>query len=128
VPAGAVAARHAGVLIAPGRGVAGLSMQTRNASNASPRPIRRKVAPKKATPMAAAVKRRQPKKACTVKPALPPPLFLDPGQVEMPYEEGPEETEVYPKIGEMIQVRLLHHPTCPPTLCITSSTGGAGSD
>jgi hypothetical protein len=46
----------------------------------------------------------------------------------MPYEEGPEETEVYPKIGEMIQVRLLHHPTCPPTLCITSSTGGAGSD
>ena len=57
----------------------------------------------------------------------PPPLFLDPGQVEMPYEEGPEETEVYPKIGEMIQVRLLHQPTCPPTLCITSSTGGAGS-
>jgi hypothetical protein len=76
VPAGAVAARHAGVLIAPGRGVAGLSMQTRNASNASPRPIRRKVAPKKATPMAAAGKRRQPKKACTVKPALPLPLFL----------------------------------------------------
>ena len=103
-------------------------MQTRQTSAKSPRLTRKKVAPEKATPAAASTKTRQPKKARTTKKVKPPPLFLDPGQVEMPYEEGPEETEVYPKIGEMIQVRLLHHPTCPPTLCITSSTGGAGSD
>lgn len=127
MPAGAVAARHAGAY-SQHRGVTRQGMQTRNASNTSPRPAKRKVSPKKATPMAAAAKTRQPKKARTTKAVKPPPLFLDPGQVEMPYEEGPEETEVYPKIGEMIQVRLLHHPTCPPTLCITSSTGGAGSD
>jgi hypothetical protein len=127
MPAGAVAARRAEVLTAPGRGEAGVSMRTRNASNTSPRPTRRKVSPKKATPMAAAAKTRQPKKACTTKTVKPPPLFLVPGQVELLYVDGAAKTEIYPKIGEMVQVRLPHHPTCARTPHLASSTGGAGS-
>jgi hypothetical protein len=100
MPAGAVAARRAEVLTAPGRGEAGVSMRTRNASNTSPRPTRRKVSPKKATPMAAAAKTRQPKKACTTKTVKPPPLFLVPGQVELLYVDGAAKTEIYPKIGD----------------------------
>ena len=76
MPAGAVAARHAEVLTAPGRGEAGLSMQTRNASSTSPRPTRRKVSPKKEAPSSPAAKTRQPKKARTTKTVKPPPLFL----------------------------------------------------